>query len=115
MSEAPCFCPHCGYNLKRDAVVERDGWRIDPLENAVSFGDKAVRMTRQMVGIMHTLATATRPTRIAAIANRVSDRDISGESVRVQVLRIRKVLRERNLPCPIATSRGIGYVWQVPA
>ena len=109
------FCPNCGCNMTRDEVVERDGWTIDPVSNVVRYGDKAIRMTRQMIGIMHTLAASKKAVRLMTIVNRVSDNEISGDVVRVQVLRIRKHAEAAGAPNPIATARGIGYEWQEAA
>lgn len=111
---APAFCPCCGYNFREDEVVERDGFKIDPRAATVLYEGKRLRMAATPARIMHALAASNRAVRGEALLARVSaSEDLN--TLAVQVHRARDACAEISAPCPIATQRGVGYVWQVAA
>ncbi|MBY0394432.1 MAG: hypothetical protein K2Q27_14355 [Novosphingobium sp.] len=114
MSSAPAFCPCCGYNFREDEIVERDGFRIDPRAATVTYNGWPLRMAATPARIMHSLAVSNRAVRGDALLARVSaSEDLN--TLAVQIHRAREACAEINVPCPIVTQRGVGYVWQVAA
>lgn len=104
------FCPHCGYNLTRDEVIEANGFTLDP-RGSVTFNGLPVSLTRGEANLLHALARArgrivTAETLHARIALREGR---NPQTVAVVISRIRKRVK----PCPITTVRGAGYRWGV--
>lgn len=104
------ICPHCGYSLTPDRVVERDGWRIDPRGKA-THASGFVTTRQPWVIILHALALMDgRPVSIDMLLSRASDSDYPN-TITSQISQLRKTLREAGIPDPVLTSRRGGYSW----
>ena len=114
------LCPHCGYNLEADVIIERDGFTIDPRGHVRYDGSLIPGFTAQMVSVLHTLAKAGgRKLTSSVIADRCSSENIDRSNViAVQICRLRRVLKARDIPCPVQSRsrpvrEGGGYWWAV--
>lgn len=112
------LCPHCGYNLEADTIIERDGFTIDPRGHVRYEGLLIPGFTPQMVSVMHSLAKATgRKLTARILADRCgSDTADTSNVISVQVFRIRRALQAVDIPCPVQsrlgpTREGGGYWW----
>lgn len=105
------FCPSCGLDLRRDELIERDGFTFDP-RGAAFFGGKALRLTRAEIGILQTLAKAEgRPVVAGAISGRVGNGG-GGDSIRTIICKLRHRLADLAIPDPIESVWGRGYRWR---
>lgn len=108
MTDAPPFCPSCGFNLRVDTAVEIGPWLIATDE--VRFHGVRTALTGHETVILHTLAAAyPRSVTNEALANRCSQ-NASASYLKVCVWRMRQKLGEM---CPIETVPGLGYRWAV--
>ncbi len=114
------LCPHCGYNLIADEIVERDGFTIDPRGHVRYEGLLIPGFTPQMVSVMHSLAKANgRKLTASVIADRCGSENADRSNVvAVQICRLRRVLQACDIPCPVQsklgpTREGGGYWWGV--
>lgn len=104
------FCPMCGYNLTPDAVVERDGWHIDP-RGEVHFNGARLRMPMSWVGILYALATSTDCVSRDALLNRISNSE--NENVLcAQVSKLRRHFNEIGVLPPFETVWARGLRWR---
>lgn len=108
MSDAPAFCPHCGYNLKADAPLVSGDWRITP--HGLSFKGRPIPLTAYQAIIVHSIASARgRPVKWTALAERI-DSDTDTNSTQVLLHRARRAAPG----IPIRTIYRAGYVWDAP-
>lgn len=106
------FCPSCGFNLRNDEVVERDGFRLDP-RGLAEFEGRYIDIPVGYALILHALASNEgRAVSLSTLLSRVSDGDYP-QFVAVLVCRMRRTLQEAGIPNPIQTVYGRGYRWHV--
>lgn len=107
------FCPHCGYSLDRDEIVERDGFRLDP-RGTVSFQGRAVRATTMQALILHSLASASgRWVKPHVLADRIgSEAEHPDNVIAVLLSRTRHSMAETGAPDPVRNEHGKGYRWE---
>ncbi len=106
------ICPHCGYDLRHDEVVELDGFRIDP-RGTVEFEGAKLVIGPSRRRLLFALAKAwPRPISRIALADRG---DIAVDSLDVVVHHIRTWLRAKSLPQPIKAVWGYGFIWSLEA
>ena len=104
-------CPHCGYNLARDEVIERDGFCIDP-RGTVAFNDRQLRLTAGAFAMLLCIVRANgRPVRDDTILN-YADSEGTENTVHVQMCRTRKAFAAQGVPFPIQRMSG-GYRWGI--
>jgi|GWRWMinimDraft_12_1066020.scaffolds.fasta_scaffold25126_1 DNA-binding response OmpR family regulator len=112
----PQSCPKCGYNMKRDIVIMRDGFTIDIMGGANSFvyKNKRIKLTSTQLRISHSIAKENgRTVEYATIA----DRSCRAETIdvprliQVHIYAIKKKLELAGAPNPFQISPGIGYFW----
>lgn len=102
------FCPQCGFNIKADKPVERDGWRIVP--GMAFYHGAPVALTASMATILHTLAMAAPdPVRTSVLENRSARGRYGNGSLKVVISELRKRLGDLS---PIETVAGFGYRWR---
>lgn len=106
------FCPHCGYNLTRDEVIEADGFTLDP-RGTVTFEGREARLTRPQVDLLYAMARADgRPVALPALAERMgSEAEDIRNVVSAQLAHTKRRLRAANIPFPVRTVWGRGYRW----
>ena len=108
-------CPSCGFNLRRDEVLELDGFSIDP-RGLVTRAGARIALTRTETAVLYAIASGGgRPVSSEAIANRATEADDAVNVVRVMVRRIRAKLMQAGVPDAITTCWGSGYAWAVAA
>lgn len=109
------FCPHCGYNLVADKPVARDGWEIDPGNREVRVSGQAIKVHYSWAVILHSLASAGRIISAQTLLARISENE-NLETLRTQVSKLRRHMREHGLQTPIIGHRGLvgGYSWGFP-
>jgi len=107
-------CPHCGFNLEQDQVIERDGFILDP-RGAVSFHGEAITLPKNHVQLLYTLAASYgRPVRRDVLADRVgSESNNVSNTMSVIFGRIRKTLADAGAPWPVEVVWGRGYRWSL--
>lgn len=106
MSDAPPFCPSCGFNYHTDSVVVRGPWQI--AEDEVRFHGIKTALSFGECVILHSLAAAyPRAVTGEALANRCTSAG-SIDSMKVRMTRMRHKLGDQ---FPIETIRGVGYRW----
>lgn len=105
---AATFCPHCGYDLRKDILIERDGWSFDP-RGVAFYSDKPVRLTPGEFSILHSLAKADgRIVSVDALLGRIG----SDGSLQTTVYHVRQHLGELKIPDPIENVFARGYRWR---
>lgn len=111
MMETP-LCPHCGFDLRKDEMIELDGFRFDP-RGGIFFNGDTLRLRPSWQIILATLAKAApRPVSAAALADRTgSEGDAADVTLRTQICAVRKRLRDIGVPIPFRTEWGRGYRW----
>lgn len=114
------LCPHCGYNLEADTIIERDGFTIDPRGHVRYGGVLIPRLRPQVVSAMHSIAKANgRKVTADIIADRCGSETVNTSNVvRGLVWRLRGALNAVDVPCPVQsklgpTREGGGYWWAV--
>ena len=102
------LCPHCGYNLEADAIIERDGFTIDPRGHVRYDGILIPGFTPQMVSVMHSLAKGNgRKLTAEVIADRCDSESADAKNhISVQIFKIRRVLQAVDVPCPVQSKLG---------
>lgn len=104
------FCPSCGFDIALDAPIMIDKWSMFGIGYPLCYEGKPIRMTGGEAAVCWALMKAyPRPVRIDVLLNRMGS-ESPGNVVQVMVCRIRKYMRELDLPCPIKNMRG-SYVW----
>lgn len=108
-------CPHCGYSLKNDEVIERDGWTLDPRGQA-KYRGKILPINKTAARLLHSLAKENgRPIEPDILYERCIDND-DPYVIYAVIAKLRRKLHELKVPCPIQSRRGrhnSGYWWQV--
>ncbi len=102
------MCPHCGYNLAPDQLIEAGRWVLSPTETF--YDGERLDVTKQQAAVLHTLAKARGvcvPPEV--IKNRVSDSE-RGDNNIVYVLMRR--LRMRLPSVPFERAYGVGFRWK---
>lgn len=107
------ICPHCGFDLEPDKLIERDGFRLDP-RGTTDFNGHPVRLTRaQSIFLASVAKVAPRPISYGALIDRMG---IEGRHERnvlsVQMSHLRKRLDAFDIPLPIQAVRSVGYQWK---
>lgn len=112
------FCPHCGYDLARDAPLFLNGFSMLGPDSPLYYNGQRIRLTGMEAALCWTLMKACpRPVRIDVILDRIGS---EGEYNCISVLltRIRKKLKAIGVTMPIEPMRhhgGRGYTWVVGA
>ncbi|MBB5986012.1 winged helix-turn-helix domain-containing protein [Sphingobium lignivorans] len=105
-------CPNCGFDITKDDLVERDGFKLHPREGLGSYLGRSIGLTGSELVLLHTIGQAKRTISREALHNRVSDCETFPEIVGTFVCKIRSKLRTAGVPDPIETVRGKGYRWK---
>lgn len=110
------FCPHCGFNLSQDAIVERDGFTIDP-RGTITFNGRRIKATPIDMGIAHSVASAAgRVVKCEVIAERLgSETNDPRGLIRTRICFMRKNFADARAPFPLETVFGRGYRWGAAA
>lgn len=111
--EGPGICPHCGYSLKRDEVIHRGDWTLDP-RGEVFYRGRKLRVQVSLAEMLHSIAVdAPRPCSISVIANRLGiDEGASvSNTVKVRASQLRNALRAADIDVPFEVIYGRGYRW----
>ena len=110
----PDYCPSCGYNARKDRVIERDGFVVDP-SGLLTYLGKSIHLTPGQGRLLHSIAAGNgRVVRTEALLNRISD----GESINlcaVLVSQLRAKMKKLGVPCAVQTKWREGYYWALPA
>lgn len=118
MSDGATICPHCGYDLVADVVIEKDGFTLDP-RGEISFNSTVIALTSGEVAVLMTIAKAGgRWMRAAVVGDRMSECENPENMVAVLLSRARRKFRELDIPFPVDSRRGRacaefggGYRW----
>lgn len=104
------FCPRCGHNMRRDAVVERPEIRVDP-RGDVAFRGHVLELTPCERIILSTLVAAgDRFTSVDVLLNRTDSP--TAVTLRVFIARLRRKLEAVDASFPhIQNAHGLGYRW----
>lgn len=111
------ICPHCGYDLRADEMIELDGFHIDP-RGTIAFAGRQLPLNLSSVVILATLAKAApRMVRSSVLIDRIGgDGDDLRGTLYSQVRRLRRTLTAIGAPVPVASvRRSGGYRWEMPA
>ena len=106
------LCPHCGYDLQRDAAIELGDARFAWGEG-LRWRGAAIALSPQQRAIVQALLKARGQlvSHEALIARMGSDADDLATLLRKQVHQLRTVIRRAGGPDPIRNERGLGYRW----
>ena len=105
------ICPICGYNLEADAIVERDGWRIDP-RGEVLFEGRTVTTRRSWTAILLTLAReGGRRVTAEVLLSRTSSSE-RNNTMSSAIRQMRRAVEAQGLPWPVVSYRRGGYAWR---
>jgi DNA-binding response OmpR family regulator len=107
------ICPHCGYDLERDELIERDGFRLDP-RGTTDFNGHPVQLTKaQSIFFASVAKEAPRALSYVALIERMGIEGADERNVlAVQFSHIRTRLRAFDIPLPIVSVRSVGYQWR---
>ena len=109
------ICPHCGYDLKNDEIIELDGFTIDP-RGLVTYNNVEIQLSNSEIGMLHAIAKAKgRWLASNIIGERISDSE-SRHIANVCAFRIRSKFKNADVNCPIESRKGNrngfgGYRW----
>lgn len=110
------FCLRCGFNSTKDAIVERDGFKIDPL-GLVWYNGERINLTPAEVCILHSVAKAGgRPVPAWILSERCCTSDVPENRAKASVREIRTKMKRQGVACPIralsawSDAQG-GYYW----
>lgn len=106
-----CICPHCGFDLVKDEVLERDHFTYDP-RGVVSYCGIILRLRpahREIVGSL--MKAAGRIVSKDTLLERLGSEGDDPTLMNVQVSLLRRDLRKLGIPCPIKTVWGAGFCW----
>lgn len=103
------ICPHCGYSIEADRVVERDGWRIDPRGGVWKDGRLITRRT-SWSNILHALATnGDRVMTTLTLLARISESE-NPNTLAATISQMRRAFADAGATAPITSIRP-GYRW----
>ena len=106
------LCPHCGYDLQRDAPIAL-GDACFSWGEGLAWRGAAVALSPQQRVVVQALLKARggRVTRDAPIARLGSEAEAQDMLLRTHICAIRAALRGVGGPDPIRVERGVGYRW----
>lgn len=105
------ICPHCGYDLQRNVVLERGEYVLHPDGMVYRQGER-VRLTVQEGQLLYTVAKADgRPIHCRIIGERISECEDPYNLVMVLMTRIRAKFRADGVPLPVGNIRNFGLTW----
>lgn len=108
-------CPNCGYDIIKDTPVQRNGFAMHGPSGPLMFGGEVVPLSRAQNNLVWTLIKAApRPVGRDALLLRTGSEECTGNSVEVQMFRIRAALRKSGLePLDyVETIPRQGYRWK---
>lgn len=103
------MCPHCGFNLAADEMIELGDWRLAPAE--AWLAGKPLNITKQQAMFLHTLAKARgRSVSLEMMGERICEgRSRAPDKLAASIARD---LRARMAEPPFETVYGNGYRWR---
>jgi DNA-binding response OmpR family regulator len=111
---AAAVCPHCGFDLVRDAPISSGGFRVDPSGDATWRGER-IPLPRSEREILYSLAKSyPRSLSRATLLDRLGS-EAEEKTVDQWISKLRSRLREAGAPCPVRTVYTQGYCWEVRA
>lgn len=108
-------CPHCGYDLERDQIIDRDGLRFDP-RGDVTWHGMALQLTTNERIVLGTIVKAAPDCVTRAVLDERTGYTGMGNCSEVLVCRIRRKMRDvapAMIATPLETVRGLGIRWRV--
>lgn len=108
----PAICPHCGYNLRHSAEIERDGWRYVP-GTGLFFGDRRLSVSNPIAEMVGALMLADgRVLSREVLVERMGADSINPDNL-IGVFRHRfaRAVQAAGLSDPIETVWGQGLRW----
>lgn len=107
------FCPRCGYDLAENVPVIINDFSIFGPGHPLCYQGQVVKLTPCETELCWTLMRAfPNHVRRNTLLDRI-DSDGGDEVLTTMVSKLRKKLTALGLPCPIATVRRVGYIWNV--
>lgn len=106
---APHYCPHCGYNLRADAVWEGDGFKVWPT-GATYKGDK-IPFTAMEANVFYSVAAANGQVVSQEVILDRAGSEATGNAVAVWMSRIRRKLEVMPIKPARAKKGKTGYYW----
>lgn len=107
-------CPCCGFNLERDEVVERDGFRLDP-RGYVEFKGTLLDLRQSGRLILHALAAEDgRICSNGMLRGKIGAEDELSDVVSTQLTYLRRDLVRQGIEPPVQNVWGVGWRWFAP-
>jgi|GEM_PF-5913712 len=108
--EGPPICPHCGYDLKQDRPIERDGIRLHPATHSVWWQGVRMHLSPAQFTLLNSIVKGTPDVMsVGMLAERIGyEGDDPGNNVNVHIARIRRKL----IGIPIKAIWRRGYAWR---
>jgi DNA-binding response OmpR family regulator len=104
------ICPHCGYCLQHDKILQIGAFDIDPRGDVFWMG-KPLKLSRQQSEIIFSLAsTKGRPISTDVLRDRIGHEG-SSNNVAVQITRMRSRFAAVGAPFPVRNMNRRGYFW----
>ena len=112
LTNRPHFCSQCGTNVNADGVIERDGFRLDPV-GPVTYQGREIKLTKVQRCLLSTFAYGFR-TRITAqvLADRCCHLNGGLGAVRMHLTFLSRKLEGQGVPVPFRNERDVGYYWE---
>ncbi len=111
VGQGPCICPHCGFDLVKDEVLERDHFTYDP-RGIISYCGIILKVRPAHRIIVGSLMKADgRIVSKDALLERIGSDAEDATLINVHVSLLRRDLRKQGIPCPIKTVWGAGFCW----
>lgn len=112
----PCICPHCGYDLERDAPITDGRLTFDPRGKATVDGVSIYLQPRMVTALGTLLKSQGRIVPRAVLIERMDDEsDGAWINVATVVKRLRRSLEAAGIWDAIETHYGLGYSWRSDA
>lgn len=108
-------CPSCGFNLKNDRLIIKDGFVLDP-RGQLFYNARAVKITQTPLRVLYTIAKEDgRPVTYDAIADRACDAHKTDPRtlIKLYVHGLRKQFKAAGIPFPIKNEPCVGYFWEL--
>jgi hypothetical protein len=106
------ICPHCGFDLERNSDITWGKWRLRPAQTF--YEDRKLPLTAQQSEFLFALAKCQgRPLDNAVMYERLTNGSAANPRNMPSVIRhrIHLVMKELNIPDPVAVQHGKGYYW----
>lgn len=108
-------CPHCGYDLERDAAVEDGDFRYEPRLGLFYRGWRLPLGPSRTLILAALMRARGRTLTRSALEGVVGNEDPKSNLIATQLCRTRAILAEHAVPFPVENIWGEGWRWKAEA